>query len=114
MEVPNFIKVKGQSYVFANDGTFKFFIPEKYFDTKLAEIKGEFINLFGICTYAIYDKNDNCLASMNIEYCPMCGRKLHNTYLAIQHKSVKNCNKQYNSMDFHCYLNSVFAQTKRR
>ena len=62
----------------------------------------------------LYDENDNCLASMNIEYCPMCGRKLYNTYLAIQHKSVKNCNKQYNSMDFHCYLNSVFAQTKSR
>ena len=58
MEVPNFIKVKDQSYVFANDGTFKFFIPEKYFDTKLAEIQGDFVNLFGICTYAIYDKND--------------------------------------------------------
>ena len=65
MEVPNFIKVKGQSYVFANDGTFKFFIPEKYFDTKLAEIQGEFVNLFGICTYAIYDKNDKPIGGLH-------------------------------------------------
>ena len=63
---------------------------------------------------SMYDENDNCLASMSVEYCPMCGRKLYNTYLAIQHKSVKNCNKPYNSMDFHNYLNAVFAQTKRR
>ena len=27
---------------------------------------------------SIYDKNDNCLAFMSIEYCPMCGRKLRN------------------------------------
>lgn len=65
MELPSFLKIKDQSFVFANDGTFKFFIPEKYFSTKLAEVQGEFVNLFGICTYAIYDKNDKVIGSLH-------------------------------------------------
>ena len=40
METPNFIKVVGDSYVFSGDGCLKFFVPEKYFDTKLAVIEG--------------------------------------------------------------------------
>ena len=58
METPNFIKVVGDSYVFSGDGCWKFFVPEKYFDTKLAIIEGEYVNVLGIFTYAIYDKND--------------------------------------------------------
>ena len=31
MNTPSFIKVKDNSYLFANEGTMKFYIPEKYF-----------------------------------------------------------------------------------
>ena len=44
MDTPSFIKVKGDSYLFANDGTFKFYVPEKYFSNKLAVFEGECIN----------------------------------------------------------------------
>ena len=58
METPSFIKVKGDSYVFANDGCFKFYVPERFFSNKLAEFVGECISLFGTLSYAIFDKND--------------------------------------------------------
>jgi hypothetical protein len=58
METPSFIKVKGDSYVFANDGCFKFYVPERFFSNKLAEFVGECIALFGTLPYAIFDKND--------------------------------------------------------
>lgn len=61
---PSFISIKEQSCVFNKDGCFKFFVPEKYFDTKLAEIRGEYVNLFGVCTYAIYDKNDKLISKL--------------------------------------------------
>ena len=64
METPSFIKVKNQSFVFANDGCFKFYVPEKFFDTKLAETNGEYISLFGILTYALFDKNDKPIGSL--------------------------------------------------
>ena len=61
---PSFIKVKDNSYVFANDGTFKFYVPEKYFSNKLAEFSGECINLFGMLSYAIFDKNDKVIGKL--------------------------------------------------
>lgn len=65
MELPNFLKIKDRSFVFANDGIFKFYIPEKYFTTKLADIQGEYVNLFGICTYALFDKNDKSIGKLH-------------------------------------------------
>ena len=64
MNTPSFIKVKDNSYVFANDGTFKFYVPEKYFSNKLAEFSGECINLFGMLSYAIFDKNDKVIGKL--------------------------------------------------
>jgi hypothetical protein len=58
METPSFIKEKGNSFLFANDGTFKFYVPEKFFSNKLAEFVGECISIFGVIPYAIFDKND--------------------------------------------------------
>ena len=64
MNTPSFIKVKGDSYIFANDGTFKFYVPEKYFSNKLAEFVGECISLFGMLSYAIFDKNDKAIGKL--------------------------------------------------
>lgn len=64
MNTPNFIKVKDNSYLFANDGTLKFYIPEKYFSNKLAEFIGEYISLFGMFSYAIFDKNDKPIGKL--------------------------------------------------
>lgn len=55
--MPKFIKEKDGGYAFNSDGTFVFYVPEKFFDTKLAIFNGEYISLFGICTYAILNKD---------------------------------------------------------
>ena len=64
MDTPSFIKVKGDSYVFANDGCFKFYVPEKFFSNKLAEFIGECIALFGVIPYALFDKNDKPIGKL--------------------------------------------------
>ena len=64
MDTPSFIKVKGNSYVFANDGCFRFYVPEKFFSNKLAEFVGECISLFGVIPYAIFDKNDKAVGKL--------------------------------------------------
>jgi len=64
METPSFIKVKGDSFVFANDGCFKFYVPEKFFTNKLAEFTGEYISLFGVIPYALFDKNDKPIGKL--------------------------------------------------
>lgn len=64
MQTPSFIKVKGNSYVYANEGTFKFYVPEKYFSNKLAEFVGEYIQLFGMLAYALFDKNDKAIGKL--------------------------------------------------
>ena len=63
MEMPSFLREDGMSYVY-NDksgGTFKFYIPEKFFDRKLAIFDGELIILFGIINYARFDSNDKLI-----------------------------------------------------
>lgn len=64
MDTPSFIKVKGNSYVFANDGCFKFYVPEKFFSNKLAEFVGECVSLFGVIPYAIFDKSDKAIGKL--------------------------------------------------
>ena len=64
MELPSFIKQQDQSFLFKNDGIFKFYVPERFFTTKLAEFNGEFVSIFGILTYAIFDKNDKPIGKL--------------------------------------------------
>ena len=52
---------------------------------------------------------DDFAAAMAIKYCPMCGRKLRN----VNQKENTSKSHQYNSMDFHNYLNTVFTQVKQ-
>lgn len=57
--LPNFLKRVDNSLVFAlDDAEFAFFVPEVFFDNnKIASIIGSQVSLFGICNYAIFDKN---------------------------------------------------------
>lgn len=64
MDTPSFIKVKDNSYLFANDGCFKFYVPERFFSNKLAEFVGECISLFGVIPYALFDKNDKSIGKL--------------------------------------------------
>lgn len=64
MQTPSFIKVKDDSLLFSQEGCLKFFIPQKLFDNKVCELSGEYVYLFGIFTYALYDKNDKPIGGL--------------------------------------------------
>ena len=52
-----FYKEDKNRLIFNDDGECIYFVPENYFDTKIAEIYGDTISLLGIFDYAVYDKN---------------------------------------------------------
>lgn len=71
MPVPGFVKVKGESVYFSGDGEFLLFVPEVYFDRKVAIIEGEFVELLGILDYAIVkSSNDSILNKLKTFYFP--------------------------------------------
>ena len=64
MELPNFLKLEGDSLVFALDNKeFVFYVPENFFNDKtkrpIAEVIGEDVSMIGLCNYAIIDSNGN-------------------------------------------------------
>jgi hypothetical protein len=62
MEIPNFLKLDGESLVFNLDNKeFVFYVPENFFNDKtkrpIAEIIGEDVSMIGLCNWAIIDSN---------------------------------------------------------
>lgn len=57
MEINKFMKLENDSYVFNQDGEFVFYVPEKFFTKKYAQMKGEYIDIFGLLNYTIRDKS---------------------------------------------------------
>lgn len=55
--LPSFLKQSGDSILFKSDGELYFYIPEKYFDLKVAEYQGDCISLLGIFSYALKENN---------------------------------------------------------
>ena len=53
MAQPSFLKKKEDSVYYSGEGEFLLFVPEVYFDRKIAVIEGEFVELIGICNYAV-------------------------------------------------------------
>ena len=67
-EIPRFLKMDGDSVLFKNPkGKLKFFVPEIYFERKLAIEYGEVIYLLGLFHYTIEDENgkNNGLHTIN-------------------------------------------------
>lgn len=56
-EIPSFLKKDKDSLLFNVEGELVFYVPETYFESKMAIIVGEFVNLIGVLDYAIFDKN---------------------------------------------------------
>lgn len=57
---PSFIRKVGNSVVFNEDGEFLLYVPDAYFtDTKfpLASITGQYVNLIGVCDWALVTPN---------------------------------------------------------
>lgn len=60
MPDPSFLKKDGNTIKFNEDGEFLFYVPETYFtDTKspLASVAGQYVNLIGVCDWAIVTPN---------------------------------------------------------
>ena len=61
MAIPSWLKKDGESILYNGDGYFAFFIPENYFlgkNTAKAIIEGEYVNVFGILDYQLFNAND--------------------------------------------------------
>lgn len=55
--LPKFLKRKDDKILFNSDGTFIFYVPERFFNKKIAITNGEYIDVMGILNYTIEDKN---------------------------------------------------------
>lgn len=58
--IPNFLKQKDNAILYDGDGEFLFYVNESFFtDTKLplAQIRGQYVNMAGICDWAIVSPN---------------------------------------------------------
>lgn len=53
----SFFKTINDKVVFAGDGELIYYVPEKYFEIKAAEIVGERVQVFGMFTYVVFDKS---------------------------------------------------------
>lgn len=61
MAIPSWLKKDGESVLYNGDGYFAFFVPENYFLGKNASkaiIEGEFVNLFGVLDYQLFNANN--------------------------------------------------------
>ena len=53
----NFLKDDGDNIIFTGH-YMEIYVPESYFTTKLAEIEGSVINVFGLLECAVFDSKD--------------------------------------------------------
>lgn len=68
-EIPSFIKLEGEKLIFQGEGKELIaYIPEKYFERKLAEIEGDYIHLVGIFNYTVQSKNGRNIGLHNFIY----------------------------------------------
>lgn len=65
----NFLKTVNDKVIFTGDGELIYFIPEKYFEVKAAEVIGEKISTMGMFSYAVFDKNGKRVA-FKLMKCP--------------------------------------------
>jgi hypothetical protein len=52
-KLPSFIIIKDDAALYNDSGEFYFYVPEKYFDLKIAFYAGEYLNILGILNYSI-------------------------------------------------------------
>lgn len=85
-QIPPFLKRKDLAILFNSDGELNIFVPEKFFDLRMAFSVGPYINLFGVANYCIIDKNGkkSDLKTLNIPT-----RFLTKPYQVDKLKSVK-------------------------
>lgn len=53
MALPSFIRVKDDSVYYNGENEFLLFVPESYFDRRIAVIEGVYVEMLGIANYAV-------------------------------------------------------------
>lgn len=56
-KLPMFLSRKNNSVIYSDSGELDIFVPEKYFDLRMAFSAGQYMNVFGILNYCVIDKN---------------------------------------------------------
>ena len=67
MAIPAFLKKKEDTVYYSGKGEFLLFVPEVFFERKCAVVEGEFVELLGICNYAINENPGKTDISKNIK-----------------------------------------------
>lgn len=71
MALPAYLKVQDESVYYTSEGEFILFIPDSYFEKKIAVIEGEFIELIGIINQSIlYPKETDITKHLKPFYFP--------------------------------------------
>ena len=52
----DFYKVNKEKVIFTGDGELIYYVPNKYFESNIAKIYGNIVDLFGVFTYGLYNK----------------------------------------------------------
>lgn len=66
--MPGFLKKIEDTLLFNGDGELIFYIPEKYFESKIATVTGEYIECLGIFDYDVFDKGGKHMGLKNFYF----------------------------------------------
>ena len=55
--LPAYIKEEDNKLIFDGDGELIYYVPEKYFEINIASIIGEYVEVLGIFSYCVFDKD---------------------------------------------------------
>lgn len=70
MALPGYLKVKDESVYYVGDGEFLLFVPEVYFDRKVAVIEGVYTEVIGILNYSVNPPKNNLSKDLKTFYFP--------------------------------------------
>lgn len=70
MALPSYLKVKDESVYYVGEGEFLLFIPEVFFDRKVAVIEGVHVEVIGILNYSVNPPQNNLSKDLKTFYFP--------------------------------------------
>lgn len=68
MAFPAFLKRQGDTLLFNGEGEMIYYIPEAYFSNKTAIVIGEYVDVFGLFVYNVFDKNGKGYGLKNFNF----------------------------------------------
>lgn len=62
--MPNFLKRDKESILFNIDGSFVFYVPEAFFESKYAVIEGEYVTILGLLRYEVFNEKGKSITGI--------------------------------------------------